>query len=151
MRMAGHDRYTGERSARRQGHVVLVSGKQLLRGRAAAGRGRKYDRGVVSGGEDKQCLPHGAVMIRAPAAAADTQCVHHADRPDLRLHDWKKHKAMLFDEVPSPKFVVSNKKVLQAHVGRRDRRPMCHAALHLRVCFVEDAAVTNHTFAGVRR
>lgn len=42
--------------------------------------------------------------------------VQHAQHPDLRTHNRKKHNAVLFDEVASPVFVVSNKKVLQAHV-----------------------------------
>ena len=42
--------------------------------------------------------------------------VQHAQHPDLQTHNRKKHSALLFDEVASPVFVVSNKKVLQAHV-----------------------------------
>ena len=42
--------------------------------------------------------------------------VQHAEHPDLRSLNRKKHNAVLFDEVASPKFVVSNKKVLQAHI-----------------------------------
>ena len=42
--------------------------------------------------------------------------VQHAEHPDLRAYRRGMHLAVLFDEVASPKFVVSNKKVLQAHV-----------------------------------
>ena len=42
--------------------------------------------------------------------------VQHADHPDLRAYRRGTHVAVLFDEVMSPKFVVGNKKVLQAHV-----------------------------------
>ena len=42
--------------------------------------------------------------------------VQHADHPDLRGFKRKLHKAILLDEVSSPRFIVSNKKLLQAHV-----------------------------------
>lgn len=42
--------------------------------------------------------------------------VQHAAHPDLRNFRRCDHKAVLFDEVASPKFIVDNKKVLQAHV-----------------------------------
>ena len=42
--------------------------------------------------------------------------VQHAEHPDLRSYDWAIHKALLLDEVASPKFLVDNKKLLQAHV-----------------------------------
>ena len=43
--------------------------------------------------------------------------VQHAEHPDLRSYRRPVHKAVLMDEVASPKFIVENKKVLQAHVG----------------------------------
>lgn len=42
--------------------------------------------------------------------------VQHADHPDMRKHNRKIHRAVLMDEVSSPKFAVANKKLLQAHV-----------------------------------
>ena len=42
--------------------------------------------------------------------------VQHAAHPDLHMFQRPRGKAILFDEVASPKFVVSNKKVLQAHI-----------------------------------
>ena len=42
--------------------------------------------------------------------------VQHAEHPDLRGYRRHEHKAILLDEVASPKFIVGNKKVLQAHV-----------------------------------
>jgi hypothetical protein len=42
--------------------------------------------------------------------------VQHAAHPDLHMFRRPVHKAILFDEVASPQFVVSNKKVLQAHI-----------------------------------
>ena len=42
--------------------------------------------------------------------------VQHAEHPDLRSYHRPVHKAVLMDEVASPKFIVENKKVLQAHV-----------------------------------
>ena len=42
--------------------------------------------------------------------------VQHAEHPDLRSYRRPVHKAVLMDEVASPKFIVENKKVLQAHV-----------------------------------
>ena len=42
--------------------------------------------------------------------------VQHAEHPDLRGYRRSEHKAILLDEVASPKFIVGNKKVLQAHV-----------------------------------
>ena len=41
--------------------------------------------------------------------------VQHAEHPDLRGYRRHKHKAVLLDEVSSPKFIVGNKKLLQAH------------------------------------
>ena len=42
--------------------------------------------------------------------------VQHADHPDLRAFRRHHHKAVLLDEVAHPRFVVGNKKLLQAHV-----------------------------------
>ena len=42
--------------------------------------------------------------------------VQHAAHPDLRGYRRHKHKAILLNEVASPKFVVGNKKDLQVHV-----------------------------------
>ena len=42
--------------------------------------------------------------------------VQHAERPDLRGYRRHQHLAILLDEVASPKFIVGNKKLLQAHV-----------------------------------
>ena len=42
--------------------------------------------------------------------------VQHAAHPDLKGYVREKHKAILLDEVASPKFIVGNKKVLQAHI-----------------------------------
>ena len=42
--------------------------------------------------------------------------VQHAAHPDLRGYRRHQHKAILLDEIASPKFIVANKKVLQAHV-----------------------------------
>ena len=42
--------------------------------------------------------------------------VQHAKHPDLRSYRRHKHRAILFDELSSPDFVVDNKKLLQAHV-----------------------------------
>jgi hypothetical protein len=42
--------------------------------------------------------------------------VQHAAHPDLRGYRRDMHKAILLDEMASPTFIVSNKKVLQAHV-----------------------------------
>jgi hypothetical protein len=42
--------------------------------------------------------------------------VQHAAHPDLRGYRRGAHKAILLGEMASPEFIVSNKKVLQAHV-----------------------------------
>ena len=42
--------------------------------------------------------------------------VQHAEHPDLRCYQRKVHKAILLDEVQSPRFAVDNKKLLQSHV-----------------------------------
>ena len=42
--------------------------------------------------------------------------VQHAEHPDLRGFRRHQHKAVLLDEVATPRFIVNNKKVLQAHV-----------------------------------
>ena len=42
--------------------------------------------------------------------------VQHAEHPDLRGYRRHQHLAILLDEVASPKFIVANKKLLQAHV-----------------------------------
>ena len=42
--------------------------------------------------------------------------VQHAEHPDLRGYRRHEHLAVLLDEVASPQFIVSNKKLLQAHV-----------------------------------
>ena len=42
--------------------------------------------------------------------------VQHAEHPDLRGFRRHQHCAIVLDEVASPSFIVSNKKVLQAHV-----------------------------------
>lgn len=42
--------------------------------------------------------------------------VQHAEHPDLRGYRRHQHLAILLDEVASPKFIVGNKKLLQAHV-----------------------------------
>ena len=42
--------------------------------------------------------------------------VQHAEHPDLRSYDRRRHVAILLDEVASPAFIVNNKKLLQAHV-----------------------------------
>ena len=42
--------------------------------------------------------------------------VQHAEHPDLRGFRRHQHRAIVLDEVASPSFIVSNKKVLQAHV-----------------------------------
>ena len=42
--------------------------------------------------------------------------VQHAEHPDLRGFQRHQHRAIVLDEVASPSFIVSNKKVLQAHV-----------------------------------
>ena len=42
--------------------------------------------------------------------------VQHAKHPDLRAFQRGKHQAVLLDEVSSPRFIVENKKLLQAHL-----------------------------------
>ena len=42
--------------------------------------------------------------------------VQHAKHPDLRDFRRGFHRAVVLDEVSGPEFIVSNKKVLQAHV-----------------------------------
>ena len=42
--------------------------------------------------------------------------VQHAAHPDLRSYRRGVHRAVLLDEMRSPEFVISNKKVLQAHI-----------------------------------
>ena len=42
--------------------------------------------------------------------------MQHAEHPDLHGFRRHFHKAVLLDEVATPKFIVSNKKLLQAHV-----------------------------------
>jgi hypothetical protein len=42
--------------------------------------------------------------------------VQHAAHPDLRAYRRGLHKAVLLDEMASPEFIVTNKKLLQAHV-----------------------------------
>ena len=42
--------------------------------------------------------------------------VQHAEHPDLHGYRRHQHLAILLDEVASPKFIVGNKKLLQAHV-----------------------------------
>ena len=42
--------------------------------------------------------------------------IQHADHPDLRAYKRGGHLCLLLDEMSSPKFIVQNKKLLQAHV-----------------------------------
>lgn len=42
--------------------------------------------------------------------------IQHADHPDLRAYKRGVHLCLLLDEMSSPKFIVQNKKLLQAHV-----------------------------------
>ena len=57
-------------------------------------------------------------LARSLFGVSDTLVVdvQHAEHPDLRGYRRSVHKAVLLDEVSSPKFLVANKKVLQAHV-----------------------------------
>ena len=70
--------------------------------------------------------------------------IQHAQQPDLRGYQKGKHKAILLDEMASPSFIVSNKKLLQAHVGGAIFRSVGNADVHLFRFRVADANHADH-------
>ena len=87
-------------------------------------RARERERGIATASERERERVYGpsctgkSRMARSLFGDGRTLVVdvQHAAHPDLRAYRRGLHKAVLLDEMASPEFIVTNKKLLQAHV-----------------------------------